>query len=160
MKGAVDTNVPIVANGRDGIYSPECRKACIKALTEMVRNGVAVLDSGRHMLKEYRTHLNQDGQPGVGDQFYQHVPRNFANPRRVRQVDAPCDPDGHVIDFPKDPALASFDPSDRVCATVAMKSGAPVLNAVDSDWWDHDVALKRNGIDVVFLCGRVPGKGR
>lgn len=159
MKKAVDTNVPIVANGRDGSYDAQCRLACTKALTELVKSGIVVMDSGRKMLEEYRRYLNPKGMPGVGDRFYQHVLQNAANRQRVHQVEALCDHNGHCIEFPDDADLATFDRSDRVCATVAMKTGAKVLNAVDSDWLIHQEALARFGIVVEFLCGATPDKG-
>lgn len=159
MKKAVDTNVAIVANGRDPSHPVGCRLACTQSLAELRAKGVIVIDGGRRMLAEYQRHLNPKGQPGVGDQFFQHILRNAANRKCVHQVEVACNRDGHSAEFPDDPELAGFDLSDRVCATVAMKSGAPVLNAVDSDWWIHQDALARHGIVVEFLCGAPPKKG-
>jgi hypothetical protein len=50
--------------------------------------------------------------------------------------------------------LSSFDPSDQKFAAVAIASGEnpDVLNAVDSDWWIHRVALAASGVRVTFLC--------
>lgn len=159
MRKVVDTNVAIVANGRNGEHDPNCRLSCIQALRALTSGGIAVMDSGRYMLSEYRRHLHPRGQPGVGDYFYRHLLDHAANPERVHQVDVACNRDGHSAEFPDDPELAKFDLSDRVCATVAMKSGAPVLNAVDSDWLIHQDALARHGIVVEFLCGAPPKKG-
>lgn len=57
-------------------------------------------------------------------------------------------------EFPTDPRLASFDASDRKFVAVAIKAGSkpPVLNAVDSDWWNHLSVLREHGVKVEFLC--------
>lgn len=156
----VDTNVPIVANGRDGDYSPACKLACIQALRELKDRGVVVVDAARKVLAEYRHLLREDGQPGVGDLFFRHILVNIANPQRVEPIALTTVQDGIYQDFPTDAALAAFDQSDRLFAALARVSGAPVLNAVDSDWYHHKAALARNGIEVRFLCGDGHFKGR
>ena len=57
-------------------------------------------------------------------------------------------------EFPDSARLSSFDRSDRKFVAVALASGSSpkVLNAADTDWWDHRQALEENGVDVVFLC--------
>jgi hypothetical protein len=39
-----------------------------------------------------------------------------------------------------------------VAVAVAGRKPAVVLNAVDSDGWQHREALDRNGVRVEFLC--------
>jgi hypothetical protein len=148
----VDTNVAVVANGRHTHASPDCRLAAIDFLNGLVNRGKIILDLAGDMQEEYRRHLNPSGQPGVGDRFFQVV-LNSA-PRRVVRVDLPKEPStGAYRDFPSDPALARFDPSDRKFAAAARRTGQPVANATDSDWLDYKAALNANGIAVDFVCG-------
>ncbi len=57
-------------------------------------------------------------------------------------------------EFPDDPALEGFDPDDRkfIAVAVAHPEGPPILQAVDSQWWDFRAAFRRNGIIVEFIC--------
>lgn len=57
-------------------------------------------------------------------------------------------------EFPGDEELADFDRQDRKFVAVALTSvnDPTILNAVDSDWWDHLEALNNNGVKVEFLC--------
>ena len=57
-------------------------------------------------------------------------------------------------EFPDDPALNDFDPDDRkfIAVAIAHLEKPPILQAVDSQWWDFRDALRRNGIIVEFIC--------
>ena len=57
-------------------------------------------------------------------------------------------------EFPDLEALSTFDRSDQTFVAVAVASGGspPILNAVDSDWWQHRGALAAAGITCEFLC--------
>ncbi len=147
----MDTNVGIVANGRETNASPTCRQAAIDALASILRNGRIVVDAGGEIQREYRNYFNPSGQPGVGDRFYREVLINYRG--KVERIDLERRPDGSFVDFPDDPDLAAFDPADRKFAAVARKGGVPVLNATDTDWLNHHDALVRNGISVEFVCG-------
>jgi hypothetical protein len=147
----VDTNVGIVANGRNTNATLTCRAAAVDALASIVEGGRIVVDAVGEMEEEYRVHFNPSGQPGVGDRFFQAVLIDFAG--KVERVELAKRADGSFADFPEDVALATFDPSDRKFAAAARKAAVPVLNAVDSDWLNHHEALLRNGINVDFVCG-------
>jgi hypothetical protein len=41
----VDTNVPIVANGRSEQADPDCVITCIDALTEIYQQGIIILET-------------------------------------------------------------------------------------------------------------------
>ena len=74
----VDTNVPIVANGRpnpddSGVPSNACRIAAIEFLVDTLESGKVLLDQAGEIQAEYRRYLNPRGQPGVGDRFYLEV---------------------------------------------------------------------------------------
>ena len=147
----VDTNVAIVANGRGDNASPSCRLAAAQGLRRILEDGVIIVDLAGAMLSEYRRYCNPAGQPGLGDRFFREVLMNYGT--RVERIELPLDlATGGDVDFPTDPELAGFDPSDRKFAAASRKSRAPVANATDTDWLDHKVALARNGISVEFLC--------
>jgi hypothetical protein len=119
-------------------------------LRRILREGRIIVDEAGEMLEEYRRYLSPTGQPGVGDRFFREILTNFTG--KVERI--PLEKvDGAFVDFPADPRLATFDPSDRKFAAAARKSGVPVCNATDTDWLEHRDALAESGIEVVFLCG-------
>ncbi|MBL6852105.1 MAG: hypothetical protein ISS15_16665 [Alphaproteobacteria bacterium] len=151
----VDTNVAVVANGRDGQYDLDCRLTCvlqIQAIKNHARHRT-VLDDAGEILKEYHRLLNPHGQPGVGDEFYRFLLNFQGNAKRVLRVTLDKDAQtGQYIAFPKDAALANFDPSDRKFVAAARRGKAIVINAVDSDWKKHATPLKKAGVSVKELC--------
>jgi len=152
----VDTNVPVVANGNQPQADIACVLACVNALRDVRERGQVLVDSNGLIFNEYRRHLSPKGQPGPGDAFFKWLWDNQGNPKHCAQVAiTPIGPsDTDFAEFPNDPELAKFDPSDRKFVAVAVASGKSpeVLNATDTDWWDHRMALMRNGIRVRFLC--------
>lgn len=152
----VDTNVPIVANGRSAHVDPECVIACIDQLAVIRDRGTIVLDDCMLILSEYMNNLNLSGQPGAGDLFMKWVWTVQADTTRCQQMRL-TQSDSHPCGFleaPDDPELASFDRSDTKFVAVASAYGRPVeiVNAVDRDWAQHHAALARHGISVTFLC--------
>lgn len=155
----IDTNVGVVANEDHPEASPECVIACTNFL-EDIRNGEAlvVIDASWEILREYMRQMSSSGQPGPGDAFLKWLLNNQANPERCEQVwidpviDSE-DPRGYD-QFPDDPDLAGFDPSDRKFVAVALASlnQPSVANAADSDWWNHREALEQAGVKIEFLC--------
>ena len=148
----VDTNVPVVANGRAEQAGPRCVLACVAALVEVHDSGVTVLDAGMRVLREYMDNLSLSGQPGVGDFFMKWVWENQAVPNRCERVTITPRPDDSddFEEFPRDPDLAAFDRSDRKFVALALASPLrpTVLNAVDSDWWHYGPALARHRVVV------------
>jgi hypothetical protein len=134
----------------------KCVQACATALHEITRTGLLVIDAGGLIFDEYKAHLSFAGQPGAGDYFFKWLSDNRYKPDRVAQVTLDGDPirQGEFSAFPDDPALATFDRSDRkfVAVALAHPDRPPILNAVDRDWSDHRVALERNGVRIRFLC--------
>ncbi len=152
-KFVVDTNVPIVANARDGAYDLDCILATIDRLRRIREGETVVLDFAGNIIAEYKKYLSPAGQPGVGDSFYQHILRNIGNEARVALVALEVDGNGDYKSFPSDHRLKKFDQSDRKFAVAAISVGAVVVNAVDSDWLEYRDALKDNGIVIEFVCG-------
>ncbi len=153
----IDSNVPIVANGNSPQALPDCVLACTDAL-DRARNGIICLDDECRIVQEYMNNLSMSGQPGAGDAFMKWIFLNQANPGRCETVR--ITPTNHehehedYSEFPDDPDLRKFDPSDRkfVAVAVASQHTPSILNAVDSDWRHARGALDRNGIQVEFLC--------
>lgn len=150
----IDTNVPVVANGRhdgDKPLAPECQKAAIRFLTNVRdKKERVVLDAAGEVEAEYRRNLNPGGQPGVGNLFYRAV---VSGQTPCDRVNLPKRADGEYEDIPQPVIDASFDPDDRKFAALARRERIPVVNAVDSDWLDAWDVLARNDIHVKFLCG-------
>ncbi len=158
MKVIVDTNVAIVANRKTPQASAQCVLRCTQTLREVTTTGVLVIDDGWRIINEYKKNLQQSGQPGVGDAFCKWVLTNWGNPSRCETVTltpqpASTDPTDFV-EFPNDPALRTFDRSDRkyVAVALAHPETPPILNAIDTDWWHHREMLEGYGIKVNFLC--------
>ena len=158
----VDTNVPVVANGKTEQASPECEAACIWTLIQVRAERRTLLDDKGLILREYRRHLSHSGQPGVGDAFFKWLHENQATPQHCRTVPVTAQADRGFAEFPGDARLRSFDLSDRkfVAVALASETGPQVLNAADRDWWEHRKALAENGVNVLFLCSELMEKER
>ncbi|MBC6443217.1 MAG: hypothetical protein GDA53_08910 [Rhodobacteraceae bacterium] len=153
----VDTNVPVVANGRNDNgrkrVSPSCQKSTITFLMELHASGKILLDRKGEMQKEYRRYLNPKGQPGVGDRFYQSI---LQRPDKIERFDLDKNAAGEYIDLLAAIVGAGFDPDDRKFAAMSVKEGVPVVNATDSDWAKNRALLEASGIQIRFLCGCAP----
>ena len=147
----VDTNVLVVANGRDTHASRECQLATIDALCGVTDAASLILDADGRILSEYRRHCDHSGQPGVGDEFFRWA---FDHQACLHSVKLTEDEDRGFEEFPEDPTLSQFDFDDRVfvAASVAVRVDNVILNAVDSDYHLHRDGLGRAGILVEELC--------
>jgi len=157
VKVVVDTNVPIVANKAAPQASNMCVLNCIQRLKQIRDGQILVLDNGWYILREYMNNLRSEGQPGAGDAFLKWVLTNKDNPQCCHLV--PITPLlSGFEEFPPDPDLNSFDLSDRkfVAVAIAHPEHPPILNAVDSDWWNFREPLGRWGIQVEFICPDAP----
>lgn len=150
----VDTNVPIVANGRAAQASPECVTACIERLREIRGGGAVLLDDGGRILEEYSRGLSRSGYPGAGDAFFKWVWDRQGVVDRCVRVRVTPHPGRVFAEFPEAADLRDFDRDDRVFVAVAKSSRPvpPILNASDTDWWAHRDALRREGVEVEFIC--------
>jgi hypothetical protein len=156
MRVIVDTNVPKVANGqREAPHAtPQCIATCTDWIHNILTQYVLVLDDNWHILGEYSRQLRSEGYPGVGDAFLKWVLTNQCNPKHCEQVHITEDAHRGYAEFPNEPDLDSFDSSDRKFVAVARThpEHPSILNAVDTGWWDHRIALERHGIRIEFLC--------
>lgn len=157
MKVIVDTNVPLVANGKADQASEDCVETCIDELMKITEGKVKlVLDDQRRIIGEYRNKLNPGGFPGVGDAFLKWVEINWANPQQcdlisITSIDGS---EANFQEFPTDPVLTDFDPDDRkfIALALAHPEKPPILQAVDNRWWNYRDALHQNGVTVEFIC--------
>ncbi len=150
----LDTNVPLVANGKAEQADLECEVACVRKLIQIQSEQRTLLDDKMLIMGEYRRNLSHSGQPGVGDAFFKWLWENQANEQHCRTVPLTVHADRGFVEFPDDARLSSFDLADRKFVAVALASGTgpKVLNASDTDWWHARQALVENGVNVVFLC--------
>ena len=154
----IDTNVAKVANGREAQAAAGCVEACCAELHRVTKGKARlVLDAEGLIFDQYRKQLSLSGQPGAGDVFMLWVHTNQYNPQRCERVNVTrVDDQGwrRFQEFPDDPDLSGFHSKDQVFVAVSRASSAqpPILNAVDSDWWDYDRVLARNGVTVRFVC--------
>jgi hypothetical protein len=158
----VDTNVPIVANGKTEQAPLGCVERCIERLALLRKKERLLLDNDMWILREYLDHLSPSGQPGPGDLFMKWVWTHQANTKHCMQI--PITPEtepGSFQEFPEDPELKGFDPSDRKFVAVALASGfdPTILNASDTDWWEYRKPLERNNVRIDFLCPELMIKG-
>ncbi|WP_140821381.1 hypothetical protein [Mesorhizobium sp. CU2] len=121
----------------------------------MIIKGRLILDVGGEIEQEYTRHLNM-GQPGVGNRFIQAFLTAAA--KRIERLEITKEKDGSYRDFPSVGSLKKFDLSDRKFAALSIVSGAPVANAVDSDWLEHRQALEDSGVKIHFVCGADKGR--
>jgi hypothetical protein len=150
----VDTNVAIVANNKEAPQADiQCVLACIRKLKSLLQKRVC-LDSGDHILAEYRNNLSLSGQPGVGDEFMRWLHDNQYNDLVCERVDIRENSERGYEEFPDNAELKGFDRSDRKFVAVALTSqhNPTILNAVDPDWIQHQVSLRTCGVMVEELC--------
>lgn len=152
----IDTNVPRVANRLEN-EDARCVLACVDALETATREGRVVVDRNMLIFDEYLgVRLSLRGEPGLGDAFMRWLLDHIGDESRCECVPITPIPNsgGDCEGFPRDPDLARFDLSDRKFVAVALGSAhqPAILNAIDTDWREHEAALKKHGVTVEFLC--------
>jgi hypothetical protein len=144
----VDTNVGIVANGRDedGPHRPESILACVEFLKQILEGSVRIaIDDRWEIIREYKNDLHSSGQPGTGDRFLKWVLINNANPERCDQID--------IDAIPAPEQLEDFDPSDIKFIRTALGCPKPqIAEGTDGLWWYRRADFEAAGIEVNFLC--------
>lgn len=156
MAVVVDTNVAMVASRHAPQADAACIDACVQRLNAITRTGCLLVDDLGLILAEYAKTLGHAGQPGAGEKFVKWAFTNQSS-KLVRKVSiTQCSDAGwrRFDQFPNRADLSTFDKSDQKFVAVAVASGEnpPILNAVDSDWWNHIAALTAIGVSVEFVC--------
>ena len=146
----VDTNVAIVANGRQTHADVQCQTLCVERLRSVVAGEVVAIDDAGAILQEYKSRLNFSGMPGVGDIFFKHVFNCQYREDRVQRIPITPSVDDRrgFEELPEN----TLDRSDRKFLAVAVVANAVVLNATDSDWGEHDALIETLGVEVDQLC--------
>ena len=159
-RGAIDTNVLIVANARGTHVGPDCTARAVRFLVHAASSFTVLLDSKWQILNEYKNKCNDSGQPGVGDRFLLQVLRTQADSQRVHVVDITPTEDGSFLEVPA--SLTKFDRSDHkfIATVVSDGQGAPIVNSADSDWENDATLLNAAGINVYQLCEKIPPRKR
>ena len=152
----VDTNVPVVANGRSQQADAACVIACVNLLEKVYNGGRLVLDAELRILTEYMSNLSMSGQPGAGDLFMKWAWQVQADESRCERVPLTVR-GGRENDFDRVPVgsgLEKFDRSDLKFVAVALGSRfrPRIVNAVDSDWANHYRPLADLGLRIEFIC--------
>jgi hypothetical protein len=160
----VDENVAIVANDVVRISSGKgakanqaddtCRLSVIRRLRVIMQSERVIVDSFGTVITAYRRHLSGSGQPGLGDVFFKWICDHLYDDERVERVDLALRADGEYVAYPRDPELERFDRADRVFVALALTCvpNPHIVNAVDSDYRNHQAALEDIGVFVEELC--------
>ncbi len=159
MHHIVDTNVLLVASRKAPQASLTCVLTCIEYLETIQKSGTLVIDSNRLIISEYMNKNSMSGQPNSGDAFFKWVWDHQAT-SRCEQVPITQISENNFAEFPKSESLEKFDPSDRKFVAVAITHQAKpaIANAVDSDWRNHEQALREHGVELNFLCPELAAK--
>lgn len=153
----LDTNVPIVANGKDETVPLDCQLAAVDLILSVTRDGRVALDDGNRILDEYATYLDFSGQPGTGDSFFRWIHDNRWNDDLCSLVSITPradDPDDFV-EFPSEHGeLHRFDRSDRKFVAVALANPrtTTIAEATDTDFIEHQADLESAGVQLLFIC--------
>ena len=85
------------------------------------------------------------------DQFLLQVLNS--HPDRIVRVSLPQRNDGEFEDVPQQLIEQGFDRNDRKFVALAVRGGASIANATDSDWLTFTVALNQSHVTVENICG-------
>ena len=150
----VDTNVVLIANGQHQDVTPACVTACTLALQKIKDSERIALDDRFLILREYLNKTQPRKGKGPGDVFVQWALQHNANPDRCDRVSLCDHAERGFVSFPDDPELSDFDEPDRkfVAVAAAHTGHPPIQQAADSKWLNWEPALRRHGVQVLFLC--------
>jgi hypothetical protein len=147
----VDTNVWVMPDREvdtlDTVALLNCAETCRSWLhTLCTGEHEAVVDDVYAILGEYRPKLRRGG-------FSEKLLNTLMKTNRLIYRAQAVHPDGTPV-LPLVPELARLDASDQKFAAVALASTppTPIVDATDSDWKQHGLALKQVGLIVIELC--------
>ena len=112
-----------------------------------------VLDNRWIIINEYMQNLRSNGAD-VGDRFLGWILVNKDERCDLVSITPVDGSEREFEEFPDDPALDSFDRDDRkfIAVACAHPEKPPILQAVDSQWWDFRDVFRQNGVTVEFIC--------
>ncbi|HEY6632884.1 MAG TPA: hypothetical protein VIZ90_15645 [Rhizobiaceae bacterium] len=146
----VDTNVIVVANGRQTHADLACQLACTEALQNAKEKSLVLVDNQNLIFEEYQRHANHSGEPGTGDAFFSYLYDNQYSGKVVRQIPiTPVTDEKRGFEELPNNILKG---GDRAILAVAVVGNAPIVNATDSDWAEQAELVEELGIAVTQLC--------
>jgi predicted nucleic acid-binding protein len=148
-KFVIDTNVAIVASGRDTHASEKCQDTC-KELLGQCKDLHIVIDNIGLILDEYANKLNPSGKPSIGDAFFKYL-KNYQYSSDKIQLVAITPINDEQRGFEELPEN-QLDKSDRKFLATAVVAQATIVNATDSDWTEQKLLLDTLQINVKQLC--------
>ena len=148
-KFVIDTNVAIVATGRDTHASESCQDTC-KELLGQCKELDIVIDELGLILDEYAHKLNPSGKPTIGDAFFKYLKNYQYSSDRIHRVKITLinDENRGFEELPEN----QLDKSDRKILATALVAKAILVNATDSDWTEQKTLLETLQIEVKQLC--------
>lgn len=154
----LDTNVLIVANGREADHTSEdCESACRLFLKKLKDEGcLHLLDDEGEIWDEYKKYCRYKGMPGAGDAHFKWLADNMGNEKVVQQMELK-DEANKYPQIPS-PDYDKFDKGDRkflALAFEAIKEGYTpiIINATDMrSWPKFKQELEKAGVEVEQLC--------
>lgn len=165
MNHILDTNVLMFANGNKSEQaSLECIRECAKLLLSIRegKNGVVIIDTNqtRRVIREYLKNIDPS-ENLAGSVFLLEL---LKNPNL--RIEVPITPIDKIdpelyAEYPDDPRLAKFDPSDKKWIALArayMQSypdqpTPPIAQASDIKWREFESVFGEYGIIILWVCG-------
>lgn len=152
----VDTNVILVADGKQPDIGVEGRRRCVATLWSLVQSGRIVLDSGGAILREYLHKTKPWNPQTLGEAFLKWVHDHQYHESRCDRVPiTPLAKDSEDFkEFPRDERLRPFELADRKFVAVAIThpQHPPIKEASDTDCYEFRAVLEEYGVKVDFLC--------
>lgn len=156
----IDTNVPVLA-GTNIADIPEdqlpCAEACVRFIENILRTKDfrIVLDANWEILNEYKKNImTPKGSENLGTRFLMWLYQHLGQIPDRDCISLEKTGDHNYVTFPIDPALSTFDPSDR--KFVALANAHPehpaIVQGTDGKWWGFKDVLENLGIHIEFLC--------
>lgn len=151
MNYVIDTNVAVVANGRDTHAELTLQLECNNFLAKLLKNARhrIILDTEYEIFSEYKKYLNFNGSPGMGDILFKYVHDHMHMNKKIR-----LHPITKIADMSRgyeELPINSLDPSDRKFLATAVVGSAEIVNATDGDWAENKVLTQSLGIEIVNL---------
>ncbi|MCY2994956.1 MAG: hypothetical protein NTY19_44910 [Planctomycetota bacterium] len=152
----VDTNVLLVADGKQVDISREGCSCCILALQLLMKQGRIAVDEAGAILREYLKKTKPWNPQKVGELFLKWVLDNHYNEARCDRIPITprVDDSEDYEEFPRDERLQRFERADRkfVAVALAHPQRPAIQEASDTDFYEFREVLAEHGVRVDFLC--------
>lgn len=152
----IDTNVFVVAS----CENHDLALTCLEFLEKILGGGHTILidDFYDQKSKNYISEIADEYSSNLSSQdaafwILQKI-RSYEPDGIIKRVAVKKDKNNkYYLDFPRDSKLKKFDKSDRkfVAVAIASKMDPEIVNAVDTDWKEFEIVLKKY-VKLKFLC--------